>query len=984
MSWLKQALGGQVFYHNPSTLPTNYWGQVDVWVSSNALAALEGVGSGTSLLDPGFDDVALGWNGSQWNLVNAHGGVSAPFTADTTHTIKYHLNGSTVSWYLDGSLVGTATIPGSPGFTVRLGSGFGLGVCCEAYYWTNFALGTTDGGTDIFADDFSGGLVNWNQFAFGGFAAVVTAPLDSPCATLTITPPRGQPGAGTITLTGSGYVPGSPLALYIENRYGLVETFAATADAGGSFTTTMIVPYGFPSTGALSGSDAYVVDVALNVGCSVLAFCGARSSDGINTNPPTSVLATGGPVHDPHVEDGIILDYIFHDGAHWVLWQDPSVLPGSVVNPTTTFPPPTNHTLNVTMISADGSTVTDHPIDTGYNYELAQPANADHNLQQSNYCCCPPCGSCDRPVGCDDPLCNAPGGETAYCITWQKIFWFTDWWKQVFDAKFASDGTTLWVAVLTREMVPDVWSTQPDVFPMSDPSGFVSDRTDASVLANYNPTFRRSQGLLDFCHDTAFPVTDGGYVQTANWDPPVVRVYSGGSGGFNYIGSMEAQFCPGRHNSPETCAFPDVSQTAQRGSFFSGLSFAASSTQPGICHLVWSEGGDNGTWGESCGDDCGCPNHKVWDAGPDSRDYRVGYSTWTPTAKASEVNLFQSHIVRQHGCITLGDPGWYFVYGEGFGGVLNGYTWPQSADLAAASVHQVVNDTGSPILFISFLQTAENPFGVAPDSGGLPWVDNYIVGSEPTVRMYDISGGTAVPLQHITPDLIPTEAEASAAWTPVALGNPAAFAPDRLNGPRPGPSATDCFDVTRYIGVSLIYDDPLLGGNPVYLVRVPWARGVDLDFGMTSFYRVPVDGSAPFDFADGVRQLGFTVNKDQEGFYGDRFFSDPRNIWIPTNGLAGEGGWEHDWVSNVNGLVFDRICAGEWQDITQVESPTDVTGFVPLPVSPGFHYDPESDNITYVALDVTGTHLFQVTSLFICRGCRNCSCGTGVHIAHRV
>jgi hypothetical protein len=737
------------------------------------------------------------------------------------------------------------------------------------------------------------------------------------------------------------------------------------------------------TTEAFAGDTVVVYDENGISGCSSLRVCGGRTSDGWRTDVDPA-LATGG------VEINPIFDYIFHDGAHWVLWRDPSTGVGAA---STTFPPPPNHTLNATRISADGSSVVDYPIDTGYNYGIAQPANADSNPSDTGTCCCPVCGSCENPIDCNDPRCNASGGQSRHCITWSKIFWFESWSKPIYDARFASDGTTLWVGVLTREMVPDVWTNQ-TVFGI-DEGGLLDTRVAAATDLRYNPTFTQSVGFLDFCHDTAFPVTDGGIAQTGNWDPPLVRMFAGGEGGFDLIGIMPAQFCPGRHDGPDTCAFPGVTQTAQRGSFFSGISMAASPDDPGVCHLVWSEGGDWGTFGEGCLDPCGCPHHATWDAGPYNRDYRVGYSTWTPTAKAAEYDLFHSHINRQTGTLCDGDPSWYFGYDFGSGTTPVGYTWPPAEDFAAASTFQVViNPAGTPILFISFLNTAQNPSNI-PDG----WLDYGVIGSEATVRMYDISGGIATPLQVLTPDLIPTEAEAAYYYKATSVPG-TTFAPNAVNGVityteiGSGIGENLLGIVERGIGVSLVYDDPLAepNGTPVYLVRVPWGQWTpnanfdgesnefNCSFPLQAFYRVPCDGSAAFDWLDGERQVDFSIVADNPTFRGESFFSDARNIWIPapTEHLS-TGAW-----NGFEGEWFDRICRNIWTQFNQSVLQAPPFDFDPAPAAacPGFYYDPAADIIYYCSLD-PGADLFQVTIAPICRGCLNCQCGIGVHLAHR-
>lgn len=787
----------------------------------------------------------------------------------------------------------------------------------------------------------------------GGAAAVVSAPADA-CPRITLSPSQGPVGA-TVHVSGTGFAPSSPLVLVFEDIP--IAFSAAASDAAGNVTGTFIVPH--EPAGNLDYQqiyNVYLYDAAANVAVASFVLCSNTPADGIFTggDPIFFTGPTGPPFANVEV-----LAYIHHAGAHWIAWQDTSQFGSNL----TTFPPPANHALNLTRIGDDGSTST-YEIDTDYAWGFAS-------------------------------------GDQAFSGTRDtKNLYFESWSKPIYDIKLASDGTTLWVAVLTAESVIYPWISTDDgdathpsqISQFVDLPTLTSNFTSFATSADtgYLRYFHDVDGFLGF-YDAQFPTSDGGDHGFGYWNPPRIVMFAGGVGGFSRIGTVDAKYCPGvtdgttnAHNA--SFGNPFLAQIAPLGSWNSPLAIAASSAEPGVCHLVWSEGGDWGPCGRGSGS-----TPDVWDAGPPNRSYRVVYSTWDSAGKTGEHNLWDATVDRTN---------WYFEYAtQDQNGAWNlfkvGYSWPEQEEMMATGQFQLRNEHGSPVLFIAWPQVLKNPAvdslvsvfpPTAPDNADRPWLDNAQWFTLPTVEMYDISGGTATLLQQITSDLLPTETE-SEFYYPLdpSRGLVAPVSPDVLGGGLLGyNSGAGTFEGSqaRTFGVSFLYQDPLLNGASVYLLSVPWWRSaVPLGrYPMRGFYRVPVDGSAPFDFLDGTRQLEFTIvgtqGNSRPTFGNFDFYSDAKNIWCPN------GYFEHSTLAtSTPGVQYDRICTNTWTGY--LLQPSDVLNYVPGGWSPfgapGFYHDPVADTISYPAQVTTG-ELYAIAQLQVCRGCRTCQCQpSGVH-----
>lgn len=433
-------------------------------------------------------------------------------------------------------------------------------------------------------------------------------------ATISASPASAVP-LQTANVTGSGFAASSALMV----TFGLipVDFSEATSDGSGGISGSFTIPRlplnVFGDTGAIY--DVTVTDASGNTATAEITLCGKASGDGIDAtvNPKLSTdLAPGG---------GGAQAYLHALGSHWTVWQEAFELTPNATN--LGWPVPSNAaTMKVSMVSDDGAVEVEYDLVTNPRYIYAVPPNALGNINQQT-----------------DPLSTC--SDKVVADIWTRTWWFDDWDKPVMDVKMATDGTTVWIAILTRETVNYPWMQGS----FDGPNALdVAGSPGITRLTGYSPHQRLSIGLLDFCHRTAFPCDDFGDACTGTWDPPVVVVFAGDTGGFNLIGRMEAKYCPGAHATgtrSDVCF--SANQGGVRGSFYSGISMAASDAAPGVCHLVWSEGGQWGPCGLATEDENGCNEPLVWDGGPQNLDYRVGYSTWSSGAKIAEYDLWHTH-----------------------------------------------------------------------------------------------------------------------------------------------------------------------------------------------------------------------------------------------------------------------------------------------------------------------------------------------------
>lgn len=897
MKWAKFncGTGRDAYADKILALPSDYWAQIDIFIPTSTLTACDDGELGDltafvlSILDASTNhlerDAIYGYtpdSGTTWQWLSDDDSVAhLPLTPGVTQTLKVHWDGTHATWYVDGTLLVADAVSPAPVGGIRIGGFFSEGCECEWYFVTNVKIGTSDGASDIFAEDFSGG--DFSAFtSTSGSCAVVSAPASCVAPPLGLSPSRGCFG-DTITVTGSGFAPSSPLTASLGGFLPVVLS-PATSDGSGDVSSTFEIPPD-PACDVCTAT-LYITDDEGNSGQVTLHLCCDRTGDTIDAT---------GALLDPAV-NGEILDYIHHDGNHYVL-----VRGGPTFSESTTFPPdPTIHAATVYVIPDDGSSISSFDIDTDICWTFAQGGFIDFN---------PP--------------------------TWfETSFRFDSWGYPIDDARFASDGTNLWLAVLTAntDIYPYISANDGDGVHDSQAVQFVDLATRTSGYTDFTgsyPIWERSDTGTLGGHHANPPYSDAGDKWSGYWTTPRLRMYSLSTGAASDIGYFDALYYPGEVTTDH--AQPGAANTYKQSKLLTGVSIAASPAEVGVCHVVWAEGGARGRYGDTgpYGD-----GTESWDEGPPVVGWRVNYSKWDPGGVVTDADLWNSSLDRT---------GWYFPYDVGQGSpYYYGYTFPTTAEFAGAyaSVFQVVNDGGSPVLFIA-PATSVNSNPGAVDAHGNPCLDNAPdFADAATFAVYDLSTGAAVLMQTFDTSLLPTADE-----TPIS-GHPA------------GPVTSvdynwaEGFNPLLALAVSFPYDDPLLSGQPVYLVNVPWTgNGAPK---VAGFYRIPVDLSSGFNFLDGLRAVGYSilVNSFDPGNAGGyrRFWSDAKGVWVPQ------------------AYHLDRECLPYWNTlfVTIPSYGTARAFFAP------FYWD--GGDYVYSMQFVGGFDTYKVSGVHICRGCSPCLC----------
>lgn len=981
MNWAQfdagKSASGDAYARYAAALPNEYWFQTDLLIPASTLTVCAdhdnfgrggfnmvvltntlNIGDGVYSLDQNSPNGAWRW------AIDDFGTVSAvPLLADTAYTLKVHVVGTVVSWYINGVLRAGPYNVGSfnsPHGGILIGSYFWANGCpCERYYVSNVKVGTTDGGSDIFADDFSSGdFTHWTSTV--GNCAVVASPLQCVPAVLAASPTHGCAGQ-VVHLTGSGFSPSSPVTVTtVSGNLSTTSPFStATTDATGSISGSFVFPYGWGNFAPGGTVDIHLTDGDGN-------FASVRFTICCNVTYDESHSATTGTFGPsiPSTED--VWGYCHAGGAHWILDRDVSVQ-GSP----SSLPPAPNHAFNLHRIPDDGSPATSYPIDTDYAWRF-----------------------------------NSSESDFLFCGNTRNDLFFNGWDKPVYDAQLVTDGTKVWVVILTAETVvyPFITSDDGHCGQLSQAAQFVDLATLTSGFTvfptspgaggvPYQRVFHNSSGPLNL-YDPNFPNSDGGDHWFGYWNPPRVVVFAGDAGGFTRIGEIDSLYYGGNTDGVGQDGAiiggpsPPRYQEGPRGRFLSALAVCASEAEPGVCHVLWSEGG---AWGRCGAGPVGGTVATVWDANQPNQDYRINYSRWSTAAETYNADIWHTHIDRTNWWFPFesdpGQSGSTTVY-------RNGYSWPPSMEGVATAILGLKNEHGAPAMFLDWLLVRPTPSpratdGANPDAAGNYWLDVWPDFAEATMRYYDLSSGAPVLKQTLDASLLPTQAELSVFYKPPSY-NPPPDGPENRYGfgnfgnevwdtpaSWPGPAAF------RGFSLSHLYLDPTAGDEPVYLIKIPWATAeynaaqhfVRGTFPAQGFYRIPADGSGTFEMLDGIRvaQYSIFLPINFQNVPGDAadFFSDDNNIWYPSGS-----------VFRVQQL--ERRCLQTWF----TPNLQDGANVSPEPISHhgyGCYYDPVADRL-YFASFGSGLSTIAVGKLTFCRGCGSCACAQrgGLLVSKRI
>jgi hypothetical protein len=409
----------------------------------------------------------------------------------------------------------------------------------------------------------------------------------------------------------------------------------------------------------------------------------------------------------------------------------------------------------------------------------------------------------------------------------------TSWSMFPIDVQVRTDGTNVWVIALAREAVkyPFLYSSPTEI----DDCGHHHPTLEGDwEAAGNNPfTWDTSTGNRFWFYGEGAPggdkpfgdYDDPGQNMSLRWQPARVTVFAGDIGGFTKLDTIEASFDNANHST----------------GLCSGIEAAASPAEPGVLHLLWSEGGQFG----------------VQTVAPQVGQ-RINYSRWDFTSKTLDTDL---------------------LYVEEFGsGYVSDADWIWTAEMVLR------NDHGSPIAIV------------------WPWVTNLgpqNVSAE--AEFWDLSSGSINVLQIADVSLAPTADEGNVGTTPQSV-----FGFLYNSSLQIGSLGFDNIRRSQY--ASSFYVDPTLDNTNVYLLCVGYGQG-DQQSGCKAFLRIPCDGSATFDYMDGVRLSNYSIipgdsfldSFGSTDFIAD-FVSDTQNVWMPAKDNAGGAV-----------LHLTRICERTWE-----------------------------------------------------------------------
>jgi len=178
------------------TWPSEWYAEYRIAFPAATLAALAGLGTGNVFAASFWEIDDSGGSSVIYNSIGnpevwSAAGVNSPaelfafgtayktrlgvFVADTWNTVKIHFDGTSFNYTINGSAVaGLSDTPGGVFDSFYVGGRFSAIVSGAVYYMDGIKIGTTDGGTDIFADDFESDLSGWDDVV--GASSIVADP----------------------------------------------------------------------------------------------------------------------------------------------------------------------------------------------------------------------------------------------------------------------------------------------------------------------------------------------------------------------------------------------------------------------------------------------------------------------------------------------------------------------------------------------------------------------------------------------------------------------------------------------------------------------------------------------------------------------------------------------------------------------------------------------------------------------------------------
>lgn len=343
---------------------------------------------------------------------------------------------------------------------------------------------------------------------------------------------------------------------------------------------------------------------------------------------------------------------------------------------------------------------------------------------------------------------------------------------------------------------------------------------------------------------------DAGWDLSFTWWPARLTVWAGDIGGFENIGNVNAEF-----------------GNSERYGLYSGIEAAASPAEPGVLHLMWAEGGTFGSVSDTID--------------PPKIGQRIHYSRWDAGGQILDTDLLRT---------------WeYDPFGPRLSAGATAFISPGNWVWTAEMILR--NDHGSPIAIVWPWLTDTDVLlnGVLLNSGPTQ--------PDSAAQFWDLADGSITVLQTLDPGLVPTGSETGET-------DPIQPAGEVIGNFTPSYAYTSS-DPVRSQFASRLYTDPTLEDQDVYLICVGYSLSLGGSTLVAAFYRIPVDGSGPFEYMDGIRATNYSiaVGIDFAANLKADFVSDPDNVWVPA-GVAGGGAVLHLYRRCIPAWELDTAFLG--------------------------------------------------------------------------